>query len=59
MRALLEGTFVAMKSLGDGSVFQQSIELPEPGPVGFTGVVTGTEDGGYAYAYYPEKKQLP
>ncbi|MEU3057764.1 hypothetical protein [Streptomyces griseus] len=43
----------------DGSVFQQSIELPEPGSVGFTGVVTGTENGGYAYAYYPEKKQLP
>ncbi|MFB7231384.1 hypothetical protein ACFCY9_27020 [Streptomyces fimicarius] len=43
----------------DGSVFQQSIELPEPGSVGFTGVVTGTEDGGYAYAYYPEKEQLP
>ncbi|NEB40241.1 hypothetical protein G3I54_25520 [Streptomyces sp. SID14515] len=43
----------------DGSVFQQSIELPEPGSVGFTGVVTGAEDGGYAYAYYPEKEQLP
>ncbi|MEU7006910.1 hypothetical protein [Streptomyces sp. NPDC046332] len=43
----------------DGSVFQRSVELPEPGALGFSAVVTGSEDGGYAYAFYAEKKQLP
>jgi hypothetical protein len=43
----------------DGSVFQRSVELPKPGPLGFSAAVTGSEGGGYAYAYYAEKKRLP
>lgn len=43
----------------DGSIFQRSIDMSKPGPLGFSAAVTGSEGGGYAYAYYAEKKQLP
>ncbi|MYX14921.1 hypothetical protein GTY67_16260 [Streptomyces sp. SID8374] len=44
----------------DGStIFQRSIDTPGSGPLGFSAVATGAESGGYAYAYYSEKKQLP
>lgn len=41
----------------DGSVFQHSIDLPEPSPVGFDATVTAPARGGYAYGYYTEKKR--
>ncbi|WP_412744233.1 hypothetical protein [Krasilnikovia sp. MM14-A1004] len=40
----------------DGSILQQSVALPKPDAVTFTGVVTGTQPGGFAYGYYVEKK---
>ncbi|MFZ4266858.1 hypothetical protein [Streptomyces arboris] len=44
----------------DGStIFQRSIDTTGSGPLGFSAVATGAESGGYAYAYYSEKKQLP
>lgn len=44
----------------DGStIFQRSIDTTGPGPLGFSAVATGAQSGGYAYAYYSEKKQLP
>ncbi|WP_406001052.1 hypothetical protein [Streptomyces sp. NBC_00829] len=43
----------------DGSIFQRSIDMSKPGPLGFSAAVTGSQGGGYAYAYYAEKKQLP
>ncbi|WP_137994194.1 hypothetical protein [Streptomyces vilmorinianum] len=43
----------------DGSVFQRSIDVTKSGPFRFEAGLTGSEDGGYAYAYYVEKKQLP
>jgi hypothetical protein len=40
----------------DGSVVQQSVDLPHPGPVSFQGEITGDQkNGSFAYAYYPEK----
>ncbi|MFF9838475.1 hypothetical protein [Streptomyces sp. NPDC013740] len=50
---------VAGTQLCDGSVFQRSIEFPKPGPLSFSAAVTGSESGGYAYAYYTETKRLP
>ncbi|MEU8520387.1 hypothetical protein [Streptomyces sp. NBC_01216] len=44
--------------LNDGRV-QRSIVTSKPGVLGFSVVDTGSESGGYAYAYHPEKKQLP
>lgn len=43
----------------DGSIYQRSIGTPEPGLIGFSYSLTGSENGGYAYGYYAEKKQLP
>ncbi|MEV3990253.1 hypothetical protein AB0J57_15230 [Streptomyces sp. NPDC049837] len=43
----------------DGSIFQRSIDVPKPGPVGFEATVSGSVNGDFAYAYYAEKKQLP
>lgn len=43
----------------DGSIFQRSIDTSKPGPLEFSAALTGSEGGGYAYAYYAEKKQLP
>lgn len=43
----------------DRSVFQQSVEVPDSGPITFEADVTGSENGGFAYAYYTEKKQVP
>ena len=43
----------------DKTVFQQSVETPKPSPVSFTAKVTGSIDGSFAYAYYPEKTQAP
>ncbi|MEV4879416.1 hypothetical protein [Streptomyces cyaneofuscatus] len=44
----------------DGSLYQRSVDVPAPAPIGFTATpVPDTTDGGYAYAYYVEKKQLP
>ncbi|MYW29239.1 hypothetical protein [Streptomyces sp. SID2119] len=44
----------------DGStIFQRSIDTTGSGPLGFSAIATGAESGGYAYAYYSEKKQLP
>ncbi|WP_030850186.1 hypothetical protein [Streptomyces sp. NRRL S-475] len=40
----------------DGSIFQQSINTAESGPVGFSAVTADGASGGYAYAYYVEKK---
>jgi hypothetical protein len=43
----------------DGTLFQRSIEVPEPGPIGFVAAVTGSADGSFAYAFYAEKERLP
>ncbi|MEV7898441.1 hypothetical protein [Streptomyces cyaneofuscatus] len=45
----------------DGSLFQTSVDVPEPdASIGFTATpVEESADGGYAYAYYVEKKNLP
>ncbi|MGI5368891.1 hypothetical protein [Streptomyces iakyrus] len=40
----------------DGSIFQKSINTAESGPVGFSAVTADGTSGGYAYAYYVEKK---
>jgi hypothetical protein len=42
----------------DGSIFQQSMEVSQPGPISFAAEVTGSDNGSFAYAYYTEKKQL-
>lgn len=42
----------------DGSIIQQSVETPKPGPVSFAGDVINAQGGSYAYGYYTEKKQL-
>jgi hypothetical protein len=49
----------AHASTCDRSVFQQSVEVPDSGPITFEADVTGSENGGFAYAYYTEKKQVP
>lgn len=49
----------AHTSTCDGSIFQQSIKVSEPGPISFDADVKGSVNGGFAYAYYAEKKQLP
>ncbi|MCS0605596.1 hypothetical protein NX794_30990 [Streptomyces sp. LP11] len=41
----------------DGSVFQQSIDLPTPGPVSFEADLSGSDQGGFAYSYFVEKEQ--
>ncbi|MGX4692567.1 hypothetical protein [Streptomyces sp. JNUCC 63] len=41
------------------SVFQQSLEMSNGGSVGFSADVKGSHEGGFAYSYYTEKKQLP
>ncbi|MFE2290581.1 hypothetical protein [Streptomyces sp. NPDC059452] len=42
----------------DGSLFQQSVEVPASASFGFTATpAAGAEDGGYAYGYYVEKEQ--
>lgn len=43
----------------DGTIFQRSVDVPKPGPLGFVAAVGGSADGGFAYAYYAEKKELP
>ncbi|MET8982178.1 hypothetical protein ABZX85_42010 [Streptomyces sp. NPDC004539] len=43
----------------DKSIFQQSVEIPEPGTMGFEADATGSGDGVFAYSYYVESKQLP
>ncbi|MFD4140900.1 hypothetical protein [Streptomyces sp. NPDC058572] len=43
----------------DGSIFQRSIDVSNPGPVSFDATVSGSDNGSFAYAYYAEKKQLP
>ncbi|MFF2537770.1 hypothetical protein [Streptomyces cyaneofuscatus] len=45
----------------DGSLFQTSVDVPKPdASIGFTATpVEESADGGYAYAYYVEKKNLP
>ena len=48
----------ARTSICDGSIFQQSLKVPESGPISFEAEVTGSKDGGFAYSYYTEKKQL-
>lgn len=48
----------AHTSTCDGSIFQQSIEVSEPGPISFEAEVTGSDNGSFAYGYYTEKKQL-
>ncbi|WP_254389066.1 hypothetical protein [Streptomyces sp. AC550_RSS872] len=48
----------ARTSTCDGSIFQQSIEVSEPGPISFEAEATGSHNGGFAYAYYAEKKQV-
>ncbi|MFB8246063.1 hypothetical protein ACFC5X_13575 [Streptomyces sp. NPDC055952] len=40
----------------DGSIFQRSINTAESGPVAFSAVTADGSSGGYAYAYYVEKK---
>ncbi|MCD9880527.1 hypothetical protein [Streptomyces guryensis] len=44
----------------DGSIFQQSVQVSAPrsgpGPISFNADVTGSDNGGFAYAYYAEKK---
>jgi hypothetical protein len=42
----------------DGSIVQNSVELPRPSAVGFAAEVKGQTNGSFAYAYYVEKKQL-
>ena len=61
LRATLNSRGVASPSANhicDGSVLQESVELPKPGAVGFTADVKGSTDGSFAYAYNVEKKQL-
>lgn len=48
----------AHTSTCDGSIFQQSIQVSEPGPITFEADLTGSDDGSFAYSYYTEKKQL-
>lgn len=45
----------------DGSLFQTRVDVPEPdASVGFTATpAEDSADGGYAYAYYVEKENLP
>lgn len=43
----------------DGSIFQRSVDVSEGRALSFEADVTGSENGGFAYAYYAEKKQLP
>ncbi|MGW0777559.1 hypothetical protein ACWD01_28810 [Streptomyces sp. NPDC002835] len=43
----------------DGSIFQRSVDVSSTRPLSFGAILTGSEDGGFAYAYYAEKKQLP
>ncbi|WP_326704673.1 hypothetical protein [Streptomyces cyaneofuscatus] len=45
----------------DGSLYQASVDVPGPdASIGFTATpVENSADGGYAYAYYVEKKNLP
>jgi hypothetical protein len=42
----------AHTSTCDGSIFQQSIDVSEPGPISFEAEMTGSDNGGYAYSYY-------
>lgn len=48
----------APTSTCDGSIFQQSIKVPKPGPFSFEAELTGSDNGSFAYSYYTEKKQL-
>ncbi|MFF8016119.1 hypothetical protein [Streptomyces sp. NPDC007929] len=41
----------------DGSIFQRSVNTTESGPVALSAVTSDGTSGGYAYAYYVEKKQ--
>ncbi|MFJ7327044.1 hypothetical protein ACIQVN_12490 [Streptomyces cyaneofuscatus] len=45
----------------DGSLYRTSVDVPGPdASIGFTATpVENSADGGYAYAYYVEKKNLP
>ncbi|MFI2501230.1 hypothetical protein [Streptomyces sp. NPDC018693] len=43
--------------LCDGSIFQRSVDTAESGPVAFSAVTADGTSGGYAYAYYVEKKE--
>lgn len=43
----------------DGSIFQRSVDVSGGRALSFESHVTGSKNGGFAYAYYAEKKQLP